>query len=222
MDNPYDHVPAGPPTASSTSSSAFHQQPVITPEAYGDVGFDSKQQEDPASVYRRPTDVLRTMADFDRDQHHHASQYPFQEEDEEFWDEEEEDPSRFINFSLLSHIAVQLRDKIPRATHVKGSIPYERAFTGKDIVVRPLSLSLQRDLRVTSTFYSLVHDPISHSARTSYQPWSIDQRSTRRDPSRSKPTEPAVLLRSRMGRPRPPRWCRGRLHVPWRPRDWAS
>jgi hypothetical protein len=25
-----------------------------------------------------------------------------------------------------------------------------------------------------------------------------------------------------MGRPRPPRWCRGRLHVPWRPRDWAS
>jgi RHO1 GDP-GTP exchange protein 1/2 len=57
------------------------------------------------------------------------------EDDEEYWEEDEEDASRFINFSLLSHIAVQLRDKVPRGTHVKGSIPYPRAFTGKDIVV---------------------------------------------------------------------------------------
>ena len=56
--------------------------------------------------------------------------------DEEFFDEEEEDDSRFMNLALLSHIAVRLRDKVPRATHVKGSIPYPRAFTGKDIVVR--------------------------------------------------------------------------------------
>jgi hypothetical protein len=59
------------------------------------------------------------------------------EDDDEYWDEDdEEDDSRFVNFSLLSHIAVRLRDKVPRGTHVKGSIPYPRAFTGKDIVVR--------------------------------------------------------------------------------------
>jgi hypothetical protein len=57
------------------------------------------------------------------------------EDDDEYWEEDEEDASRFINFALLSHIAVQLRDKVPRGTHVKGSIPYPRAFTGKDIVV---------------------------------------------------------------------------------------
>lgn len=46
-----------------------------------------------------------------------------------------DDPTRFINPCLLSNLAVQLRDKVPRGTHVKGSIPYPRAFTGKDIVV---------------------------------------------------------------------------------------
>ncbi|KAI0035294.1 Dbl-like domain-containing protein [Vararia minispora EC-137] len=40
----------------------------------------------------------------------------------------------FANFALLSNIAVWLRDEVPRGTHVKGSIPYPRAFTGKDIV----------------------------------------------------------------------------------------
>ena len=55
---------------------------------------------------------------------------------DDYWeDEEDEDESRFVNLSLLSHIAMQLRDKVPRGTHVKGSIPYPRAFTGKDIVV---------------------------------------------------------------------------------------
>ncbi|KAF9038574.1 CNH domain-containing protein [Panaeolus papilionaceus] len=46
----------------------------------------------------------------------------------------EDDERRFINLSLLSNLAVQLRDKVPRGTHVKGSVPYPRAFTGKDIV----------------------------------------------------------------------------------------
>lgn len=68
-----------------------------------------------------------------------ALELHLEDDDAEFW-EEEEDPNRFVNFSLLSHISVQLRDKVPRGTHVKGSIPYPRAFTGKDIVVRPLSL----------------------------------------------------------------------------------
>jgi len=41
----------------------------------------------------------------------------------------------FFNSSLLSHIAVKLRDKVPRETHVKGGIPYHNAFTGRDVVV---------------------------------------------------------------------------------------
>ena len=48
---------------------------------------------------------------------------------------EEDDPMRFVDWALLSHIAVRLRDRVPRGTHVKGSVPYPRAFTGRDIVV---------------------------------------------------------------------------------------
>ena len=64
-------------------------------------------------------------------------QYPDEDygEDEELYTDSEEDESLFVNFSLLSHLAVRLRDRVPRGTHVKGSIPYPRAFTGKDIVV---------------------------------------------------------------------------------------
>lgn len=51
---------------------------------------------------------------------------------------DEEDDSLFINYSLLSHLATLLRDKVPRGIHVKGSIPYPNAFTGKDIVVSSL------------------------------------------------------------------------------------
>ncbi|KAL0068394.1 Rho guanine nucleotide exchange factor [Marasmius tenuissimus] len=58
-----------------------------------------------------------------------------------------QDPSLFINYSLLSHIAVQLKDKVPRGTHVKTSIPYPRAFTGKDIVTAIQGL-IQRELAI--------------------------------------------------------------------------
>jgi hypothetical protein len=37
---------------------------------------------------------------------------------------------------LMSHLAVRPRDEVPKGTHVKGNIPYDRAFTRKDIVVR--------------------------------------------------------------------------------------
>lgn len=60
------------------------------------------------------------------------------EEEDYYYDDDdpsEEGDDRFFNPALLSHIAVRLRDKVPRGTHVKGSIPYPRAFTGKDIVV---------------------------------------------------------------------------------------
>jgi hypothetical protein len=60
----------------------------------------------------------------------------YYDDDDEFYSEEESLDS-FVNFSLLSNIAVWLRDQVVRGTHVKGSIPYSRAFTGKDIVVCP-------------------------------------------------------------------------------------
>jgi hypothetical protein len=79
--------------------------------------------------------MLRTLADFEN-----PEAVDIQDEGEAFWEvDEEDDEDRFINYFLLSHIAMQLRDKIPRGTHVKGSIPYSRAFTGKDIVVSNLT-----------------------------------------------------------------------------------
>ncbi|KAJ7065285.1 CNH domain-containing protein [Mycena amicta] len=97
----------------------------------------------PPGVDRRPSEMLRDLASY-------APRGPLELHDEAdgYWeDEEEEDENRFVNFSLLSHIAVQLRDKVPRGTHVKGSIPYPRAFTGKDIVNTIQSL-IQRELAV--------------------------------------------------------------------------
>lgn len=104
---------------------AYDQPPAQDQDYYDD-------NVRPTSYPRRPTDVLNAVAGY-------GTQGPLElhdEEEDEYWEEEEdEDESRFINFSLLSHMAVQLRDKVPRGTHVKGSIPYPRAFTGKDIVV---------------------------------------------------------------------------------------
>jgi hypothetical protein len=60
---------------------------------------------------------------------------PSQGADEELYTDTEEDESSFASFALLSHLAVHLRSCVPRGTHVKGSIPYPRAFTGKDIAV---------------------------------------------------------------------------------------
>ena len=75
-----------------------------------------------------------------------ANFYPdddYYDDDDEFYSEEESLDS-FVNFSLLSNIAVWLRDQVPRGTHVKGSIPYSRAFTGKDIVVCPFPFTCPR------------------------------------------------------------------------------
>ncbi|KAG2045593.1 hypothetical protein BDR06DRAFT_978096, partial [Suillus hirtellus] len=67
----------------------------------------------------------------------------------DYFDSESDDPDldRFVNFSLLSHLAVRLRDKVPRGTHVKSSIPYPRAFTGKDIV-STIQNQIQRELLI--------------------------------------------------------------------------
>ncbi|KAF7289464.1 hypothetical protein HMN09_01340400 [Mycena chlorophos] len=118
-------------SANSTGAPTAYREP----DQYLSVG--------PPGVDRRPSEMLRDLASY-------APRGPLELHDEAdgYWeDEEEEDENRFVNFSLLSHIAVQLRDKVPRGTHVKGSIPYPRAFTGKDIVNTIQSL-IQRELAV--------------------------------------------------------------------------
>ncbi|KAF8887321.1 CNH domain-containing protein [Infundibulicybe gibba] len=115
----------------------------------------------PSEMVRRPTDILHALADY-------TPRGPLELHDEadgEYWEDDEEDESRFVNFSLLSHIAVQLRDKVPRGTHVKGSIPYPRAFTGKDIVLainhglstndRRAALQVARSLQNQLFFYEV-------------------------------------------------------------------
>ncbi|KAJ7065216.1 CNH domain-containing protein [Mycena amicta] len=101
----------------------------------------------PSNLSRSPTDLLQAISRYN--EHDHRPLELHEEGDEDgYWDEEEdEDEMRYINFALLSHVAVQFRDKVPRGTHVKGSIPYPRAFTGKDVVSTIQSL-IQRDLAI--------------------------------------------------------------------------
>ncbi|KAF8809527.1 hypothetical protein BYT27DRAFT_7187842 [Phlegmacium glaucopus] len=112
--------------------------------AYGDAdGYDGPEGLEPGNEVHRATEMLRSLADYSR-----GRLELHDEPQDEYWeDEDEDDESRFVNFSLLSHIAVQLRDKVPRGTHVKGSIPYPRAFTGKDIV-STIQLQIQRELAI--------------------------------------------------------------------------
>ncbi|CCO29888.1 Rho1 guanine nucleotide exchange factor 1 [Rhizoctonia solani AG-1 IB] len=71
-----------------------------------------------------------------------------EEDDLDDYDYSDEDETLFVNLALLSHLAVKLRDKVPRGTHVKGSIPYTHAFTGKDIV-STIQSTIQRQLAIT-------------------------------------------------------------------------
>ncbi|KAL7280654.1 hypothetical protein ACG7TL_005593 [Trametes sanguinea] len=97
-----------------------------------------------SSGYRDP--VVRALIDYKRPLELHEN---YVEEEDDFYDDPSEDgDDRFFNPALLSHIAVRLRDKVPRGTHVKGSIPYPRAFTGKDIV-STIQSQIQRELLLT-------------------------------------------------------------------------
>lgn len=62
----------------------------------------------------------------------------FDEEYEEEYDEEEAEEQNEMNFfspSLLSHVSVQLRDRVERNSHIKGGIPWPKSFTGRDVIV---------------------------------------------------------------------------------------
>jgi hypothetical protein len=61
----------------------------------------------------------------------------FEEEYEDDYEEEAEEQNEmnFFSPSLLSHVSVQLRDRVERDSHIKGGIPWPQSFTGRDIIV---------------------------------------------------------------------------------------
>ena len=111
--------------SSSSATPYAVDTPLIQPAPPGLPGDTYVYSED-SIPSRHPTETFR---DFYPNQ-------PYVTVDDEYWEDEDEDEDdEMLNLALLSHMAVQLRDKVPRGTHVKGRIPYPRAFTGKDIVV---------------------------------------------------------------------------------------
>lgn len=88
------------------------------------------QSSSSSRAQRHAEELQRTIASLK------APLEDFDTDVDEFDEDIDEDPDRYVILALLSHLAVRLRDKVPRGTHVKGSIPYARAFTGKDVVVR--------------------------------------------------------------------------------------
>lgn len=83
----------------------------------------------------RLADIARTMEAMKAEEAmENVEQYTYTDDYEDEY-ETDDGLESFVDFSLLSNIVVWLRDKVSKGTHVKGSIPYPRAFTGKDIVV---------------------------------------------------------------------------------------
>ncbi|KAI0792219.1 Dbl domain-containing protein [Abortiporus biennis] len=127
-----------------------YQQP--TPEPYLHPQYSAGPSDLPhatSSSVRswRDNELVRRVEDIKRPLELHEDFNP----EEDYFDEDdpsEEGDDRFFNPALLSHIAVRLKDKVPRGTHVKGSIPYPRAFTGKDIV-STIQSQIQRELYMT-------------------------------------------------------------------------
>lgn len=124
-----------------------------------------------SSTWRDP-DLVRTVADLKRPLELHENY----EDEDDFYEEDpsEDGDDRFFNPALLSHIAVRLRDKVPRGTHVKGSIPYPHAFTGKDIVVRTLLCWSYAHFLIVH-YPTAVDHPVTDSAGTSRHSRHLDQ-----------------------------------------------
>ncbi|KAJ7825350.1 CNH domain-containing protein [Mycena olivaceomarginata] len=171
-----------PPTAYRPDSSQSSLSRTTSANSTGAPPTAYRPEQDqylavgPSAIDRRPSEMLRDLASYTP-----RGPLELHEEGEGYWEDEdeEEDETRFVNFSLLSHIAVQLRDKVPRGTHVKGSIPYPRAFTGKDIV-STIQAQIQRELAV--------------------KPRDLDERPACCAAGRAQSPKPTVLLRGRVGR----------------------
>lgn len=164
-----------------------------------------------------PQEYMDIKMPVPHEEEYSQEQYPEGDygEDEGPYTDSEEDESMFVNFALLSHLAVRLRDRVPRGTHVKGSIPYPRAFTGKDIVVSAMEWTWN------SAAHNSQHPPVNYpdanTTRIANKPRNLDERSKSRPRSRSQSSKPTLLLRGRVGRQGSDRRCRGCLYVLGRP-----
>ncbi|KAF8806848.1 Dbl homology domain-containing protein, partial [Phlegmacium glaucopus] len=141
----YDFPILRPPSNSSFHGVSFHHQfdePAVvetpgwsannveiiqSPNLPDDsFDFDPNDEWGAGPSNRRNTNVIEQIKNFvPRPLELH------EEEADLYFDDDER---RFIDLWLLSNLAVQLYDNVPRGTHVKGSVPYPRAFTGKDVV----------------------------------------------------------------------------------------
>lgn len=122
------------------SPTAPMKSPQATPITPRQQQHDTTRHAESSRMARHQEELQRTIASI-------KGAMPVPDDDEEFDEDIDEDPDRFVMLSLLSHLAVRLRDKVPRGTHVKGGIPYQRAFTGKDIV-STIQSQIQRELLI--------------------------------------------------------------------------
>jgi len=116
---------------------AKHAQSIRSPNLHDDsFNFDPNDDEwgaGPSNLIRRNTNVIQQIKNF--------VPRPLELHEEEADPYPNDDERQFIDHWLLSNLAVQLYERVPRGTHVKGSVPYPRAFTGKDVVVCALYIS---------------------------------------------------------------------------------
>ncbi|KAH7069385.1 hypothetical protein BKA62DRAFT_807882, partial [Auriculariales sp. MPI-PUGE-AT-0066] len=153
QENPYAR-PDSPPSSLERSNTmrsfdSYYQEDGGNGDA---TDFAAAMMASPHSEYAPYTPVAgpstRRVSDFERMNAMKLELHDEEYEDDGYEEEEEEDEDdvdRFVNLALLSHIAVKVRDQVPRGTHVKGGIPYQRAFTGRDIV-NTIQRLVQRDL----------------------------------------------------------------------------
>jgi hypothetical protein len=146
-----------------------------SPPSTTDHSFYADPEDDwdagPSDLERRNTNVIEQIKNF--------VPKPLELHEEEEADDLlfDEDARRFINLSLLSHLAVQLYDNVPRGTHVKGSVPYPRAFTGKDVVVCALSTLI---CPFFLSVKAIVNDTFHYTTGTGFRPWRHDNGSAGR------------------------------------------
>jgi hypothetical protein len=141
--------PCGPPafTSGHPHLSAGRDNPMISADASGEptiagippsASTDLLQSESKIPRVRplpQPHADIKMPVPFGDGQS--PKKYPDGENagDEPCYTDSEDSECLSVKIALLSHLAVRLRDHVPRGTHIKGGIPYSKSFTGKDIVV---------------------------------------------------------------------------------------
>ena len=126
-----------PSNISTTETGTVIQQPQTPQQSEQPIRRRQTSLERTLETLKLPLDPSTSAYGDGYDDAYYADGDEYYDEDE-YEEYDEEDESRFVNLALLSHLAVSLKDKVPRGTRVKDGIPYGRAFMGKDVVVSTL------------------------------------------------------------------------------------